>query len=202
MSLVTVAYMLHGAFCCQAIWYFRNFKTDRSCMKLLVSAITIMQSINFCLVAFQLHYYLVGRGVGTDWTRFVTCFHWSYITTCITTEACCFLVEGFYLYRMRTFLRKKSLIFAPIATFAIGWAFTIYMIIQTARYPCVPDVIRKTVAPLVASYGCRIVTDGIITLSMTCMLQARKTLASSRANTMTLLRNLMVWSVSTGAIMW
>ncbi|KAF8158019.1 hypothetical protein B0H34DRAFT_707193 [Crassisporium funariophilum] len=196
----TITFVLHGMACSQAIWYFKTYGRDHRVLKGMVGSIWVAESLTFLLVARMGYYYLIGRGIEKDPSKFLLCLPGSELAIQVSSAVVCSLVELYFLLRMYKFTEKKKLAALAFLPFLVGWGFSIAYIAECFVTPCYIKI--KNHRPLlVVGCGFRLVTDAIITLTMSFILR-RKSVETGQIRTIRIVNSLIIWSISSGVVMW
>lgn len=200
-----LAYPMYGTLACQVASYFRRFPDDLRHLKVLVALILLTSTVGLVINANLIWFYCIRRGIGVDPHVFRFCDHWTISAFFIPTEITCFLAEALFLQRMWTLSKKRYPTVLAFVPFMLGWVFTIVYIQGMFRHWCFPDL-QLNQPYLFTSYGLRFLSDGIIAGTMCTLLYQQMsdmpTAIRNRPNFVRIVNSLVVWTISTGLVMW
>ncbi|KAF9482911.1 hypothetical protein BDN70DRAFT_892117 [Pholiota conissans] len=213
------SYILYGISACQVITYYWKFPDDPFQLKLHVAMVWLVETTNAFLMVLAVWYYIIKRGAdSSSFKDFLLCNDWmlqgskegnvfqdNIVNTLIfrnpankaqsiPTEVCCFLVEIFFIMRIWRIADSKQI--------AI-----IIMVHSESDNPKGSPVSSRLGffhwnRWLLASYFSRIIMDGLIAGTMCYVLWTRRPDSSWKSNTMRMINQLIMWTLTTGLLMW
>lgn len=200
-----LAYPMYGTLICQVSSYYKRFPDDLRHLKVLVALILLTSTVGLVINVNLIWYYCIQRGIGVDPHIFRFCDHWTISAFFIPNEITCFLAEALFLKRMWALSRKRYPTVLAFVPFMLGWVFTIVYIQGMFRHWCYPEL-QLNQPYLFICYGFRFLSDGFIAGTMCTLLYQQTsdmpTEIQNRPNFVRIVNSLVVWTLSTGLIMW
>ncbi|KAH9912352.1 uncharacterized protein BXZ73DRAFT_28578, partial [Epithele typhae] len=170
-AAVVLDVYLCGILCTQAFLYFTTYKKDPVWMKVLVSAVVLVDILNSCFDIMAVYRPLVLEFGDTDAVQ-VT--HWEFQSDPTTVAFIAFLVQGFFAWRVKVLTKNKwivGLIYICAFTSFLGAVGTS---IGATKVPRIPDL-RKLRTTIDVWLVTAVVADIAITSTLVFHLHKRKT---------------------------
>ncbi|KAF9475334.1 hypothetical protein BDN70DRAFT_996479 [Pholiota conissans] len=196
------SYILYGIAACQVMTYYWKFPDDPFQLKLHVAMVWLVETTNAFLMVLAVWHYIIKRGAdSSSFEDFILCNDWTLLAQSIPTEVCCFLVEIFFIMRMWRMADSKQVAVITVVPFLAGWGFNIAYCVERFHLRCFPDY-KVNNRWLISSYCSRILVDGLVAGTMCYMLWTRRPDSAWKSNTMRMISHLIMWSLTTGLLMW
>ncbi|KZT23145.1 hypothetical protein NEOLEDRAFT_1137027 [Neolentinus lepideus HHB14362 ss-1] len=122
----TISSLLYGVTSAQVTKYYTTYD-DGLAMKWFIGFIWLMDTLQQCLVAHVLWWYLIARCYGD--AKACADVVWSLYAVAIPTELCAFIVECFFIFRIWKFQEKKSTLLLVVPA-ALGPLFSMMYLID------------------------------------------------------------------------
>ncbi|KIJ93885.1 hypothetical protein K443DRAFT_33373, partial [Laccaria amethystina LaAM-08-1] len=209
-----LAYPMYGTRVCQVASYYKRFPDDLRHLKVLVALILLTSTVGLVINVNMVWHYCIQRGIGVDPDVFRFCHHWTILAFFIPNEMTCFLAEALFLKWMSALSQKRYPTFVAFVPFMLGWGVCLLFLyflsadfcsVGVFRYPCFPELQRNQLY-LFTSFSLRFLSDGIIAGMMCTLLYKQMsdmpTEIKNRPNFVRVVNSLVVWTLSTGLVMW
>jgi len=141
---VVVTAILYGVTTTQTLFYYRTYTKDRTSLKLMVSALWILDTVSLIFNAHGLYTWLV-----VDFTNIeaVATIPWSLKADSLVTATIGLIVNVFLMYRIWALRRK----WWPVIIIMMLWALTIYAIAIFVAWVFATDTLSLSGATSAAS---------------------------------------------------
>ncbi|KAK0485919.1 hypothetical protein IW261DRAFT_1559358 [Armillaria novae-zelandiae] len=168
---LTVSSSIYGVTCVQAVQYYRRYTSDSAVLKMSVSVVWALETLNQGLTMFSLYRYLVrdrGNMEALSYTE------WSLAIPSGTNGLAASIIQFFFAYRVYISSATPtayacSVYVMSVTQFAVSFA----VMIQSIRFPAAIDYYRfEHLAP--PCFAITAATDILITISLCYFLQIRK----------------------------
>jgi len=188
--------VLYGITCCQTIQYYSYFPTDKQYIKYLVAFVCLMDSLQEALLAHSLWQYLIHLRYTLD-IEAASRANWSLIAQVIPTEICAFIVEFFFVARIRNLDgRDRSMVLGVPMVASI--LISIVYVIKCYKLPEFTSATRMQWLP--SAFGSlRAFTDISIAVAMCYILSSQYQSGLTR-RTVSLVKMMLQYSLTTGLL--
>jgi len=198
-----ISFVLHGVTCCQMIWFFRN-QSGRSSKSMIAFVIFVwlMEALN-CTFMFLATLNMFLLPAVTYASKDISpCSDWIARAQSIPDTLVSLSVEGFFIMRVWRFSEHKKLTMLLFIPYVASYVFAFAQMGRSFQLRCNPGASDLNPVFVYGSNGSRIFLDGVVAVSMCYMLYSRSSGFTRHTNTIKIVRGLILWSISTGVLMW
>jgi len=131
------------------------------------------------------------------------CSDWIARAQSLPESMCVWAVQGFFVMRVWRLSEHKNLTMLAFIPYLASYAFSFTQTVRSFQLRCNPNVPDLNPMLVYGALGSRMLSDGVIAATMCYMLYIRTTGFTRRtANTIKIVHGLILWSISTGMMMW
>ncbi|KAI9060739.1 hypothetical protein FKP32DRAFT_1678690 [Trametes sanguinea] len=192
---VVIGTMLYGLTVHQGYRYYKLYPKDRLFLKIMVSAIFLVETLHTVLWIYIGYHYLVAEAFNLAGT--LDC-HWTIRATFIVTSIAVGLCQTFYCLRIFLFgPRYRWLLTPAVLSMTAGAVFGIIAGVKAFVFVHEITELHRISWTVSAAYGCAVSSDVILTSALVYVLYKSRS-ESRRSNNM--LDILIIYAINTGLL--